>query len=196
MSFLVEFDKKYANKLGKRTHTFRKIFEILELEIQHNPKKFYHILETGCARSNDNFEGDGMSTVLFDAFVNYYDGTVMSIDINEEHCKLARSLVSNKTEVICADSVKYLWRTATFNFIDLVYLDSYDIDFNKPHSSAFHHMKEFCAISSELNDGALVVVDDQKNENSGKGMYIADFMKNVGHKKFIDDYQVGWVIEY
>jgi predicted O-methyltransferase YrrM len=196
MSFLVEFDRKYANKLGKRAHTFRKTFELLEMNAHKYSKKFYHILETGCVRSKNSFDGDGMSTVLFDAFVNYYDGMVMSIDINEEHCKLARSLVSKKTQVICADSVKYLWRVVEGNFIDLVYLDSYDIDFNNPHPSALHHMKEFCAISGQLSDGTLVAVDDQKNENSGKGMYIARFMEDVGYKRFIDDYQIGWIIEY
>lgn len=192
MSFLVEFDKNYAEKLGKRAHTFRKVFEVLE----SNSKEFYRIIETGCVRIKDNFEGDGMSTILFDVFVNYYDGTVLSVDINEDHCKLARSFVSNKTKVVCSDSVKYLWNVVSDGFIDLLYLDSYDIDFDKPHASMFHHMKEFCAISGLLGDGSLVVVDDQRDEESGKGVYISKFMEGLGYKKFIDDYQIGWIIEY
>lgn len=193
MSFLTVFDEKYAGKLGKRKNTFRKIFSVLE----EKRKDFYYIVETGCARTNDNFSGDGMSTVLFDMFVNYYDGKVLSIDINAQHCEFAKSLVSNKTKVVCSDSVEYLWMTeaGSGKSMDLLYLDSYDIDFNKPHESALHHMKELCAISCKLESGTLVVVDDNTSK-SGKGMYVASLLDGLGYKRFINDYQIGWIVEF
>lgn len=190
MSFLKHYDKKYAGMLANRAKTFRKIFEILE---QRN-KDFYLIVETGCVRTKNNFVGDGMSTVLFDEFVNFYSGLVLSVDINEKHCKFARSLVSKKTEIFCDDSVKFLWGLEPTTSIDLLYLDSFDINTSDPHPSMLHHMKEFCAAVRKLNKGTLIVVDDYFNEKSGKGVYIADFMKNLGYERFINDYQIGWVL--
>jgi hypothetical protein len=189
LKFLKHFDEVYYNKLDKRTDSFRKIFELLE----EKNKDYYLIIETGCSRIKDNYIGDGMSTVLFDDFVNFYDGKVISVDISEKSCKVARSLVSNKTKVICENSVKFLWQLTVYNEIDLIYLDSFDIKFNSPHPSAFHHIKEFCAIMPNLSRGTIVVVDDN-TEKSGKGRYIAEFMEDVGIKKVIDDYQIAWIL--
>ena len=190
MSFLKVFDEKYYNKLGFRKESFKKIFSVLEKK----EKNFYYIVETGCARMKDNFSGDGMSTVLFDGFVNYHGGRVVSVDINSQHCAFAESLVSNKTRIVCGDSVEYLWKAESENHIDLLYLDSYDVDFSQPHESALHHMKELCAVSGQLKNGTLVVVDDNKG-GVGKGMYVASFMDNLGYKRFIDDYQIGWILK-
>jgi len=190
MSFLNHFDKKYSKKLAKRAKTFRSIFEILEQRNRH----YYLIIEMGCARMKDNYVGDGMSTILFDEFVNFYNGQVLSVDINEDRCKFARKITSDKTIVTCEDSVKFLWELDPAFDIDLLYLDSFYINRNNPHPSMFHHMKEFCAIIGKLNKETLVIVDDHFDEKVGKGAYISDFMKNLGYERFIDDYQIGWVL--
>jgi len=190
MSFLELFDKKFSKKLVGRAKTFRKTFELLQLK----NKSYYHIVETGCARIADSFAGDGMSTVLFDEFVNYYEGSVVSVDINKAHCNLARSITSNKTEVHCEDSVSFLWRYDPPIPIDLLYLDSFDINFSKPHPAMLHHLKELCAIIKHLKEGTMIVVDDMQNETSGKGVYIAEFLRDLGYKRFIDGYQIGWIL--
>jgi len=187
--FLDYFDKIYFGKLNKRAETFRKLFELLE----EKNKYYYLIVETGCSRSKNNYSGDGMSTVLFDKFVNFHDGKVISVDINEVNCNFARSLVSNQTEIFCDDSVKFLWGLNPSTNIDLLYLDSFDINFNKPHPSMLHHIKELCAIIGRLEKGAIIVVDDN-TEKSGKGGYVADFMENLGYKKIIDEYQIAWIL--
>jgi len=187
--FLDHFDKTYFGKLNKRVKTFRKLFELLE----EKNKDSYLIVETGCSRSKNNYNSDGMSTVLFDEFVNFHDGKVISVDINETHCNIARSLVSNKTEIFCNDSVKFLWGLNPPTDIDLLYLDSFDINFNKPHPSMLHHIKELCAIIGRLKKGAIIAIDDNI-EKSGKGGYISDFMENLGYKKVIDEYQIAWVL--
>ena len=187
--FLKYFDDNYTSKLGKRTKTFRKVFELLE----EKNKDSYFIIETGCARIKDNYNGDGMSTILFDKFINFYNGNVVSIDINQGHCNFAKSLVSDKTNVVCSDSVKFLWKFNSKVTIDLVYLDSLDIDFNNAHPSMLHHLNELCAVISKLSKGSMIVVDDNLSK-SGKGGYIAKFMSCLGYKKFIDDYQIGWIL--
>ena len=190
MSFLEKYDKKFASKLAIRSKTFRKIFK----EIEKKNKKSYLIVETGCIRTTDGYAGDGMSTILFDEFVNFHDGKVVSVDTNEEHCILAQSMTSDKTTVHCSDSIDFLSNYTLSNKIDLLYLDSFDIDFNNPHKSAQHHMNEFNAIENKLEKGTIIIVDDHKNDQSGKGMYIAKHMKNIGYERFIDDYQIGWIL--
>jgi len=78
-SFLPVYDAEYAEKLGLRGETFRRIFEILEAM----EKSSYTIVETGCARKQDNWGGDGQSTLLFDRFVNHWGGSVRTVDINQ-----------------------------------------------------------------------------------------------------------------
>ena len=190
MSFLKKFDKEFAPKLAGRAKTFRKIFE----ELERKNKSFYSIVETGCVRTTNGYVGDGMSTVLFDAFVGFHKGTVASVDVNKTHCELANDLTSNKTTVTCSDSIKFLDNYSPADKIDLLYLDSFDIDFNNPHVSAQHHLDEFNAIKENLVFGTLVVVDDHKSDKAGKGMYIAKYMKGLNYKRFIDDYQIGWIL--
>lgn len=187
--FLEYFDKNYTSKLGKRAKTFRRLFELLE----EKNKDSYFIVETGCARGTDTYGGDGMSTVLFDKFVNFHDGLVVSVDIDAVHCNIARSLVSDKTKVYSGDSVKFLWEFDYPMEIDLLYLDSFDINFSKPHPSMLHHMKELCAVIGKLSKGTIIAIDDNIPK-SGKGGYIADFMKDLGYKKVINEYQIAWVL--
>lgn len=189
MSFLQVFDSKYKKRLGKRYNTFRSIFSLLE----DKRKGFYVIIETGCVRNKNNIEGDGISTLIFDEFLNFYDGVLYTVDISEEHCNVARKNTTNKVVVSCKDSIEYLWN---FNVAsaDLVYLDSFDLDISNPHPSMIHHFNEFCAILPTLNSGCLVVVDDHVNDDVGKDKYISDFMGKIGKEKFIDGYQVGWLL--
>jgi len=190
--FVNYYDKKYANKMGPRRQTFRKIFKLLESK----QKNFYVIVETGCARTRDNFLGDGMSTVLFDEFVNFYDGAVFSVDKEKGHCDLANSLTSNKTTVNHSDSVPFLWNLCVDNDIDLVYLDSYDIDFNNSqiqHLSMLHHLKEFCAILPKLKEGAIIAIDDNRKDG-GKGHYVRDFMNSINKKPIINDVQLIYIL--
>lgn len=196
-SFLSYFDRTYYKNLGVRRDSFRKIFELLESQ----KKSFYTIIETGVANlcinnsltSPEAFSHQGQSTILFDEFLNHCDGMLYSVDVNPTHCALARNVVSPKTCVTCADSVAFLWGFESVYNIDCIYMDSYDIDWDDPHPSSLHHLKEFCAILPKLRPGCIVFVDDN-NGSSGKGGYIRDFMKQVGVDTIFDNYQVGWVI--
>jgi len=187
--FIDYFNEKYYNKLAHRKDSFKKIFELLEFK----SKNFYVIIETGCVRNRNNFAGDGMSTLLFDEFVNFYDGIVISVDKNKNHCDLANSMTSEKTKVYNSDSIPLLWNLNINYDIDLVYLDSYDIDFNKPHPSMLHHLKEFCAILPKLKPGCIIAIDDNK-DNCGKGYYIKEFMQNINKKLLVDDYQLVYIL--
>lgn len=194
MNFLTEvFNKDYYFKLGKRRNTFQKIFEYIE----SLNKKNITILETGIARQENNWEGDGMSTLMFDRYINSVGGSFTSIDINPNNVDFARSSVSDKSNLICSDSVIKLHeisRDENFSMIDVLYLDSFDVDFNNPVPSSFHHIKELLAIFPKIQKGTLIVVDDNFN-GKGKGQMIKDYMKNIGINPFFDEYQIGFIYE-
>ena len=208
-SFLPIFDTEYADKLGMRGETMRRVFEILEAM----GKPAYTIVETGCARSEDNWRGDGQSTILFDRFVNHSDGSVLTVDLSEEACAQLRAKVSAKVSVTCMDSVAFLRELSRHDRlnIDLLYLDSFDLDWRNPHPSALHHLHELCAIMPRLASGSLVVVDDSprslamarfKGKNmivrdhgvAGKGGYVAEFFAKIGCAPVIEGYQHGWIM--
>lgn len=188
--FVDLFDEKYGPLLDKRRETFRRAFELLEAK----EKEKYLIVETGCVRFRNGFRDQGQSTVLFDAFVGYHDGMVFSVDLDSRHCALAKTLVSEKTTVICGDSVEFLWNIDGKCEPDLVYLDSMDLKPENPEPSMWHHFKEFVAVVRNLKQGCLLLVDDHLNEQVGKGKYIAEFLEGLGYERAINGYQIGWVL--
>jgi len=128
--------------------TFKNTFE--ELEKKEN--KYYTIVETGCSAHGTK------STLLFDKFINYYDGELYSVDINLDRVRDTQQLVSGKTQVVCSDSVLFL-----NNFkkkIDLAYLDSFDVDWNNQKLSKDHHLEEFKQISDLFKINSLLLIDD------------------------------------
>ena len=189
-----KFNGIYANNLTIREETFRIMFQYLVDKEQSS----YYIVETGTVRNTDTEMRkrmrDGYSTVLFSEFVKMHGGNVLSIDISKENCDISRQLCKNdQVEVIVSDSVEYLWKFVPSHPIDLLYLDSFDLDADNPHASAFHHVKEFLAIERHMQKGALIVVDDHVNDEIGKGTYIQQFFENVGVVPLFKGYQIGWV---
>lgn len=188
----------YANRyplLGRRKDSFLQTFEYL-LSLGY-PR--YNILETGCMRQTGNWDGDGCSTIIFDDFCRFMDGsTLTSFDINEGSVELAQSMCrSHRSRVICGDSIVGIRDIGNHphpaNRIHLLYLDSYDVDFGNLHPSAKHHLEEVCTAMHLLSQKALVVVDDSPNQG-GKGLYVIDFLLRLGGSVLFSDYQVGIIL--
>ena len=199
-------------KLGRRASTFRRIFE--RLDEFDGPVT---IVETGCARIADNWQGDGQSTILFDRYVSLRTdpGTLDSVDIDPAAVDYARSKVGPNTTVHLGDSVGYLNALAQSlcankATIDCLYLDSFDVDFNYWFPSAAHHLKELCAAIRSLRKDSLVVVDDCPRyadfvpetgdqilfmttpRIGGKGRLVAEYAAAVGAELVFSQYQAGW----
>ena len=189
MSFLERFNENYYPRLGRRAATFRKAFVLLE----ERNKDFYTIIETGCVRS-PHITADGYSTVLFDQFVNAHDGRVYSADINQDNCEFAEKLVSDKTEISCSDSIEFLWNFKKTREIDLLYLDSCDLEVNNPHPAMLHCLKELCAALDKLDKGTIILIDDHYDDELGKGRYVLEFMNNIQCKRVFYGYQIGWIL--
>lgn len=186
-------------KTNKRGPSFAMMLDHLD-QIQ-NPL----IVETGCARLEDNFDGDGMSTLIFNEYVKEFGGEFHSVDIEQANVDFVQQRCGN-THSHCSDSVKFLYE---FNqqlrnenrHIDLLYLDSFDLDIENPHPSSLHHIFELTAITASLKKGTMVVVDDniwctneKTNESKivGKGEYVDQYFKMLGMEKLYNGYQWVW----
>jgi hypothetical protein len=61
------------------------------------------------------------------------------------------------------DSVQFLnnfSKITSEKSADLIYLDSWDVDWSKPYASAEHGKKELVAIRPLLGTGTIIVIDD------------------------------------
>jgi hypothetical protein len=184
-----EYFEGIQPRLKNRSEGFQKIFEYL------TDKKNPIIVETGTYREEDNYEGDGCSTLLFDSFVDYHGGSVLSIDIDPKACELAKENTCF-TEVIESDSVEFLGTLE--GKVDLLYLDSYNIaNWNDDWAPAAHHLKELFAAKNCIKDGTLIVVDDNLTASDGKrvgkGRLIYELMESLGIEPYFDGYQVSWI---
>ena len=104
--------------LGLREIGFSRMFDYLDTI------KDPVIVETGTVRKENNYEGDGCSTVLFDNYVGIMGGKLITVDIDPMACKTAERLTTN-AEVIESDSVEFL--STLTGKVDLLYLDSFKI---------------------------------------------------------------------
>jgi len=187
-SYLPRFDAEFAEKLTKRSKTFRLMLELLE----RMPGPI-SIVETGCVRELGCWDGDGCSTVLFNDFVDQAPGRhLLSIEINEATAKLA-SENCPRAFVRIDDAVKALAGMPANEVISLLYLDSFDFDPANPHPSSLHHLKELAAAQKNLRPGSIICVDDNHPDGTGKGAYVRDYLHNLGIEPIADDYQIVWV---
>ena len=210
-AFWEYFNGFAAPLLQHRAGSFRMAFE--HLEKLGRPAC---IVETGCVRNQGTFTGEGQSTVLFDKFSDCVPGTIVhSVDISPESTGLCKSIVSNRVQVHTSDSVTFLRHQCAglinpHTHIDLLYLDSFDVDVEKPHDSAMHHMKELLAVGPLVNANTFMLVDDSPTSANfyidagqlrlvsqqrigGKGKYIATYMEDIGAKPIYQGYQAAWM---
>lgn len=176
--------------LGKRANTFEAIFNCLSA-LDHPPI----IVETGTYREENNYTGDGCSTLLFDNYVDIHGGKLLSIDIDPKACALAEKETKHAT-IVESDSVEYLGSLE--GECDLLYLDSFNIqDWLNDWEPAAHHLKELFAAKNILKEGTLIVIDDnltlRNSKRVGKGRLVYELMDSLGIEPLFDDYQVGWL---
>jgi hypothetical protein len=211
LNFWAFFESEAYPNLANRQQSLRYVFEYLD-----KLKRPVFIVETGCVRNVGTWAGEGQSTILFDKFVSELPGSVMhTVDLEPKATALCKTLVSQNVNVNTGDSVSF-FRTLSkslpmgFSHADVLYLDSYDVDFNNPHLSAMHHVKELLAAAPLIGPETLVVIDDAPLEANfipadggmafvtqpvvgGKGKYVGEYARNIGLTPVFSGYQVGWI---
>ena len=194
----MQFYDDVRSRLGHRQSGFDYIFNYLKT------LKEPLIVETGCARQLDNYEGDGQSSLLFDKYIKEYGGYFWTVDLSEESVNYSRSkIISENSAVALGDSITKLKELNPILLqsekkINFLYLDSFDAPRDEPdvvYMSALHHLYELVTIAPSLADGALIGVDDNWVENgqlAGKGQFVFDYMQKSGRPLCHDGYQLFW----
>jgi len=190
LTFEEQYHRYFRPRLGKRAEGFDVLFQsALALG------RSLLIVETGTLRQPGNWEGDGQSTFMFDALVRSCGGALFSIDVTIESIDSARRACSSATQLIANDSVSALHALAGIvsKEIDLLYLDSFDVDPKNPLPSAIHHGLELTAVRPLIGPGTIICVDDYAvGAGGGKGMIVERFLSNIGAKVLYSGYQKIW----
>jgi hypothetical protein len=177
------------HRLGPRAEGFLKAFEHL------NQFSKGLIVETGTVRIEDNWEGDGQSTLLWDWYLSRNPlFNAISIDNDPVTVSRAIGMVSNVT-VLEFDSVKALSALprTTASKIVLLYLDSFNWSFELHLDSSFHHLAELAAIYASLPGGCMIMVDDRHTEKMGKHFMVEMFFRKLGIDPCYKGYQIAWI---
>lgn len=182
------FEGAYAPLLGHRAPTWR-----AALDLALSQGKPLTVVETGCLREQDNWVGDGQSSIIMEWLAARTGGVAYATDIDPQACATARACVDHGN-ILENDSVEFLAAFGTT--IDFLYLDSFDFNGNTPLESAHHHLFELVAANRWLAQGSIVLVDDTWREQDGrifgKGMLIAEYMQKIGARVITEGYQMGW----
>lgn len=139
------------------SQTNHQCFEGLRVALELLNNKEALIVETGSSAYGTD------SSRLFDAYVTRFGGRFYSVDINPYARRRLRFQHSRNSHFIVSDSVDFL---ANFQLrskdvkVDLVYLDSWDVDWFHPDESAIHGYNEYLSIQGQLKPGSVIVIDD------------------------------------
>jgi hypothetical protein len=125
---------------------FRKIEELMG----KNPQV---IIETGTSAWGTE------STRFWDAYIRKYGGELWSVDIRSQPKTRLRYQTSRRTKLIVGDSVAFL-ESNRVKSPTIIFLDSWDVDWNNPEPAAEHGLKEFTSILTKLHSGTYLFVDD------------------------------------
>lgn len=196
--------------LGSRASSFAYIFDYLDT-FEHPVR----IIETGSVCKTDDWSGNGGSTLLFDAYAKYHPGSIVhTIDKDPQVSAACRKLTSEQVKIHTGESITVLKSLADTppedsETIELLYLDSYPVDYDNVVPGASHTLQEYMAASPLVKPETLVVVDDAPvsfagfSENGafrmastprigGNGKFIAEYSEKVGGYNCCIGQQSAW----
>ena len=181
--------RKY--NFGKRRDTLR---ETLRLLRERGAK---HLVETGTARGGlSKSKGDGASTIVFGLWARDNGAHLHSVDIDPASIAESGRAVEEQglgdfVTLVTSDSVAFL--EAYMDPVDFLYLDSFDYhktDTDIQVASQMHHLKEIETIFDRLHDDSIILIDDCRQPNGGKGKLAIEFLVSRGWHVHMSDYQV------
>jgi predicted O-methyltransferase YrrM len=175
---------------GKRRNTFRRSLKLLD---QIDAKV---LVETGTSRQGLRAaKGDGAATIVFGKWAKRNGAFLHSVDINEQSVQASQREVDlqglgNHVKVYLSDSLVFLKDFK--EQVDFLYLDSYDYskDPEVQKKSQFHHLAEFKAIEHRLHRQSVVLIDDCRLPNGGKGKMAVEYMTRSDWKVLVSAYQI------
>ncbi len=186
---LTEFIAEFHPKLGS-TNRWAAFSTIANVLLGHN--RAVVIIETGTARTAENWAGDGQSTLVWDYLSAVTGGFGYSVDSDIGACAVARRQV-RATRVVCDDSIHFLGSIQLFaRSADLLYLDSFDWSHHRQAESCLHHAGELATVWNELPSGCLIAVDDCLSPTEGKHLLVREFFRLQGIAPLVESYVHVW----
>jgi hypothetical protein len=148
------------------------------------------ILETGCIRQEEDWDGAGFSTFIFGHFAHYNDGKLYSVDMDEENCKFAKKWIDQFGDAVSI----YTSRSEEFleSFtqpIDLFYADS--ADEGTPNFEEIC-LREVQLIQKNMRENSMILIDDTREKIGslvGKGKLAVPWLVENGWKVLYNSYQ-------
>lgn len=184
MSFMDHFMERYYPLLGIRKDSFKFVFENAERQ-EGKPC----VVETGTCRSGD-WKGDGCSSVMFGQYCKTREGRLYTVDNSFDAMRACYSMtpqLRGSMEYVVSDSLKFLrWFSRQ---IDILYLDSYDWGPGREQDSQRHSLSEIQLSMHNLTPESIVVIDDTKLKDGGKGGLSVPWLTGQGWKVVYEDYQ-------
>ena len=193
---LLDFHFKTYSELN---HINREMFDYI---LKYFAGSSLNILETGSAAHGTK------SSMLFANYVKIFGGKFDTVDVDPEIKNFYNFLDSPITTFHTHDSVNFI-KNLDDEFIetlDLIFLDSYDLDIENPEPSQQHGLNEFMLLNNKIKKGTIISIDDtpdnyDKFSNSkpnnfnfipGKGKLVLDYIyKNPGlYEILFHDYSV------
>lgn len=160
-------------------------------------KKKLNILETGSSAHGTN------SSMLFINYVKKFGGSFITVDINPDIKLKFNHLVKENIEFYTDDSVQYIMNIAPYKIkkLDVIYLDSFDLDIKNPQPSEQHGLDEFLLLNKYIKTGTLIAIDDtpkdfdlfgagsnKLNHIPGKGSLVLEYIKKHGGYEILYHY--------
>lgn len=172
--------------------------------MQHGGRE---IVETGCVRQDDDFEGAGGSTYIFGRVAKDAGETLeglhhglhahfTTIDNDPAHLETARRICEGlPVNYLLGDSAETL--RGLQNNIDLLYLDSLDCDATPGAANVEpqeHNRREMLVGITKLSPRGVLVLDDNDFENGGKTRLSNEYLRSAGlWAQLWDGKQAVWV---
>jgi len=151
--------------------TFRELFK------QMNNQRNLNILESGISSAGT------FSTYLFNEYIKKFGGHFWSVDINKNLIETHKGNMCPGTTLVCSDSVKFFstWCKTNNNlYADVIYLDSWDLDWYNPHPAAIHGLNEYLSLLPCYKKNTLLLIDDTPSNPywiDSRGQLYDDMMK-------------------
>ena len=124
-----------------------------------------NVLETGCGHYGDCKTFAPMTYIFADILNNLKGGSLLTVDINENNLNKCKELTKTFSHIVnykLGDSVHVL-RNLNEDFaksLDLIILDSYDLNLFDPNPSGIHHLQELLMLYNKINKNCLIAIDD------------------------------------
>jgi len=184
------------SNIGKPMHlnylTFYELFKHMD------QRKDLIILESGISSAGT------YSTYLFNEYIKKFGGRFWSVDINKSLVDTHQGNMCPATTLVCNDSVTFFsdWCKTEKLKTDVIYLDSWDLDWYNPHPAAMHGLNEYLSLLPSYKKNTLLLIDDtpsnpywidtretlyndmiqyykKNNTLPGKGQYVLNVYKDV-----------------